>query len=190
MAQIPKNYIRELVPDRSRILEAILFLIERGNELSQYDIVKAIFLADRSHLNKYGRPITFDNYVAMEHGPVPTFTYDTLKPDFDFKKYYNEERPWVFLGDGNVNRFVEVKRGFDSSVLSKTDVEALDTALKIVSSLDFHQIKRLTHEDPAYVEAWDRRGRAASSDMQMKLLVNEGDGEEVIEDLAYISRQA
>lgn len=106
------QYRRPFKPDKDRILEAILFLIGRSSSLSQYEIVKSLFLADRTHLNTYGRPITFDNYVAMEHGPVPSLAYDALKPSYNFAGTFKEERPWVTIRDGKKNRFVNPKRAF------------------------------------------------------------------------------
>jgi hypothetical protein len=56
----------------NRILAAMLFLMNEHPGLTQCQIVKSIFLADEQHLNTYGRPVTFDNYVAMPRGPVPS----------------------------------------------------------------------------------------------------------------------
>src|SRR6266446_7375344 len=87
MARHSKKKARVIAmhPNQGRIVEAILFIFaeacERKIAVTQYDIVKSLFLADRAHLNKYGRPITFDNYVAMEHGPVPSTAYNFLKED-------------------------------------------------------------------------------------------------------------
>ncbi len=181
------RYRKPFKPDKERILEAILFLIGRTSGLSQHEIVKSLFLADRAHLNTYGRPITFDNYVAMEHGPVPSLAYNALEPSFNFSKIFKEERPWVTIRDGNKNRFVNPKRGFRKDVLSKTDIDALESALQTIKTLSVSQIRRLTHDDPAYKEAWSRRGKAAAADMDMSKLLEDGD-EETIERLAYLTR--
>ena len=62
-----------LQPNKQKILESVLFLIELAEKETyhptQYELVKSIFIADFHHLKKYGRPITFDNYSAMELGP-------------------------------------------------------------------------------------------------------------------------
>lgn len=191
----PEETRRVLKPDKEKILESIVYLINRRNEkagvqpLSQYDIVKAIFLADRSHLNKYGRPVTFDNYVAMEHGPVPTVTYDTLKPASGFfAKMFQREKPWTILPEGKINRFVKADRPHNKDVLSATDLEALDYGLQTVTSLSFGQLKKLTHDHPAYIEAWTRRGTADASDIDMQRLLEDEKDNETIERLAYISR--
>ena len=88
---------------------------------------------------------------------------------------------------GRANRFTAL-RSPRREFLSSTDMESLDQALTTVRSLSFGQLRRLTHEDPAYVEAWERRGERQSSDMKLALLFEEDD-EARAEELAYISEQ-
>jgi uncharacterized phage-associated protein len=182
-------------PKEPKILEAVLFLIQecaqtRGHAPSQYDIVKTIFLADRAHLNNYGRPITFDNYVAMTHGPVPSFTYDLLKPTFDFGRVYGDPRPpWTVERVGNISRFVGVARSPNLRVLSKTDIDALRDALATIMSLSFSQVRKLTHQDAAYLDAWQGDGEAQSYPMRYALLLEEPEPDR-IEDLAHIAEVA
>lgn len=182
---------RVLTPDFPKIQEAILYLLSQRAGLTQYQIVKALFLADRRHLNDYGRPITFDNYVALEHGPVPSAAYEALKPEHNHMARFGEARPWTSTPErpgSRVNNFVRL-RAPREAVLSATDIEALDEALTVVVSLSFGQLRRLTHEDPAYVEAWDRRGAMQAADMELARLFDEDDDERASE-LAYISAQA
>lgn len=176
--------------DKRKVVESILFLLENHVGFSQYDIVKTIFLADRSHLKKYGRPITFDTYFAMEKGPVPSFAYEVLKPQFDFKREFGEECPWISIPDGersNINKFIGARRRANHRVLSQTDMDTLKEAGGTVQLLDFEQIYRLTHEDEAYKEAWARRGDAKRAQMKMQLL---GIDEKTLENLIYISNHA
>ncbi len=142
-------------------------------------------------MNKHGRPITFDNYVAMEHGPVPSLAYDALKPKFRYRKNFGEERPWVFQSKKGAEqvRLFTAKRPAETDYLSKTDIESLDRAQDAVSSLTFGQLRRLTHGDPAYIEAWDRRGSTLSSEMRLALLI-ENNGESLADNLAYVSAHA
>jgi hypothetical protein len=173
--------------DKRKALEAVLYILENFQGYSQYDIVKTIFLADKAHLKRYGRPITFDNYFAMKNGPVPSFTYDMLKPDFDFRKEFGEDRPFISVPDtekSNVNKFVGARRKANSEYLSETDKETLKEAGSTILLLDFEQIYRLTHDDPAYKEAWERRGSTARAQMDFALL---GADEKLIDDLIYIS---
>jgi hypothetical protein len=187
---IPSNYKQFFTPDAEKIPEVILFLIEmaRGRDiaLTQYDILKAIWLADTSHLNRYGRLITFDNYVAMEYGPVGSLTYDALKPNFAYSRVFGEQVPWVSIYNGIANEFVSIKRAPRRDLLSESDQELLAWGLETVLTLGFGATKRLTHDHPAYQEAWKRRGSAAAIDMKPELLLDEPD-DSYVADLKYIS---
>src|SRR5437899_249948 len=65
--------------DPEKALQAILFVAHRIPEASFHQISKIIYFADKAHLQKYGRLICGDSYVAMKHGPVPSAIYDILK---------------------------------------------------------------------------------------------------------------
>src|SRR5437899_12988053 len=59
--------------DVEKASAALLYLASR--DLPAFDKGKAcklLFLADKLHLVRYGRPITGDHYWALEHGPVPS----------------------------------------------------------------------------------------------------------------------
>jgi uncharacterized phage-associated protein len=171
-----------LTPNVGRILAALFHVMSeaksRTRRVSQYDLVKTLFLADRAHLNEWGRPITYDNYSAMLHGPVPSLAYDLLKGN---AKALRDHRiallPWQ-----TVDQPKSIKHYFpiDGAIivgeyLSQSDIEALNDALATVVRLGFSQIRRLTHEDPAYVDAWKEDGGKAAYDMKLELLFEEPD---------------
>lgn len=54
-----------------------------GGRLPYMKLLKLLYLADRRGLLEMGRPITFDRYVSMPHGPVLSRTYDVMcsEPD-------------------------------------------------------------------------------------------------------------
>src|SRR5680860_294981 len=48
--------------------QALNFMATKdGGRISKLKAIKLIFLADRYHLRKYGRPVVGDQYFAMEH---------------------------------------------------------------------------------------------------------------------------
>lgn len=54
--------------------------------LGKVKLMKLFYFADFMHLKKYGTPITFDNYVNLEHGPIPSAIknlVDTASDDID-----------------------------------------------------------------------------------------------------------
>jgi hypothetical protein len=186
-----------LRPNYKKILESVLYLINEAERrkiyVTEYDIVKSIFLADVAHLNQYARPITFDNFVAMKDGPVPSTTRDVLQPDFNPRFQYSGEAwpPWErerSPEDGNLAyRFVKPKRKENLRVLSETDLHALSEALSVVKSLKFSGVRSETHKHPAYTEAWERRGDRKAAEMDYAKLLDAAD-EEMIENLVYSSK--
>lgn len=163
-----------------RILSALYHVMveakAREAKVSQYDLVKTLFLADRAHLNQWGRPITYDNYCAMFHGPVPSLAYDLLKANAKaLRDCHIAGLPWKSMQHNKaVRHFFPVEGAYNSDDhLSASDKEALDDALGMVLRLGFGQIRKLTHEDPAYVDAWKENGGKAAYEMKLGLLFDE-----------------
>ena len=58
---------------------AAAFLLRlRGGRMSYLKLIKLLYLADREALHRWGFNITTDRYVAMEHGPVVSHTYELM----------------------------------------------------------------------------------------------------------------
>ena len=168
-----------LTPNPNRIVAALFRAMTvahgRGQEVTQYDLLKTLFLADRSHLNEWGRPVTFDNYCAMEHGPVPSLAYDLLKGNAkSMRDNAIIALPWTsehIVPNKGTKRFFPIDGKIDvEDFLSESDIAAVDDSLTTVKRLGFGQIRRLTHEDPAYLDAWRPDGPTASYDMKLGLL--------------------
>lgn len=49
---------------------AARFLKLRGGQMSYMKLIKLLYLADRTSLLRYGKPITMDRWYSMKHGPV------------------------------------------------------------------------------------------------------------------------
>ena len=62
-----------------KVLEVILWLATALPGIDKYRLLKVLFLADKQHLNSYGRPIAGEQYVAMKYGPVPETAYKILR---------------------------------------------------------------------------------------------------------------
>jgi uncharacterized phage-associated protein len=186
------NAWKELVENKDKIQEAILYLLTLRAPLTQYQIVKALWFADSSHLTEYGRPVTFDNYVAMQQGPVPSLAYDALKPDFAFDKVFGNGRPWRFSRHHRREdvRNIYKKREPRLEYLSETDKEALKAGLKRVESTSAEQLERIVHRHPAWRKAWNsKRVGAEWEPMELSLIIGEG-GDELAKQLAYLTEDA
>ena len=185
----------EMNPNRKKIIESILLLIEEaskaGFRLTQYDIVKSIFIADVFHLKKYGRPISFDNYAALPFGPVPSETYNMLKPGYDGTRHFGDEWPfWDRVScperGGNSFEYLNPKRAANRRRLSQTDMNEIQDAFQFVRTEGFSGVKDWTHMLEAYTSAWKARGTKKSSPMDYHLL-GEGLDAEVVSNLVHAS---
>lgn len=185
-----------LTPNRIRLLESILYLLEeatrRHTYLTTYEIVKSLFLADIKHLNAHGRPVTFDNYVAMENGPVASEAYNMLKPTYDWAGAMGlSGAPWSRRrspADGqNAYRYDAIRES-NTKKLSATDLEVLNEGLTLVKSLKFGGVRDFTHRHKAYCSAW-KENSGKVFDMDYSLLLDEAD-EELLHELVDVSLHA
>ncbi|MDR0515948.1 MAG: SocA family protein [Fibromonadaceae bacterium] len=119
-----------------KAVEAVLWLIQRG-ETSMYHIWKMLFEAEKYHLNKYERPITGDTYMAMEHGTVPKWLY------MDACEQSNMD----FVRSG---KYLRAKRLPITSMLSESDIEALEIGYKKYTGFDFNGVRDINHKEPAW----------------------------------------
>lgn len=188
--------LAKLKPNIKKIVESVLFLIEEGIRsgftITQYDIVKSIFVADVYHLQKFGRPVTFDNYAAMKDGPVPSETYNMLKPDYDGATRVGAEWPlWETEAAPEIGvrarKFVRPKRHANKRRLSQTDIDELRQALLLVKKLGFSGVRDWTHSHPAYVHAWENRGTKGSRDIDYHMLLEHED-KDLVADLIHASK--
>lgn len=146
--------------DYKKCVEAIQFLALNRPGITQYYVGKVMFFADKEHILDWGRPICGDRYVAMEHGPVPSMAYDIIKSDAgepdEVEDYFRAKirtEP-----EGNKRHLYSAEDNPCFRCLSESDKEYLEESLSRYGSLSFTAIKRLSHEDPAYAEAWSQPG--------------------------------
>lgn len=192
LANQPSAELPHLKPNVPKILEAILIVIEAGEKSNrpptQFDIAKTIFLADYRHLENYGRPITYDNFHAMFNGPVPSTTYDMLKPNFDWNFIGMEKAPWVTRPiSAKVREYLRPARSANRSKLSDSDTAALEQAFNDVKAMGFQKTSDFTHKLAAYKDAWNSRGTANANKMDLRKLLPDFD-QDMINDLEFASK--
>lgn len=185
------NEFLSYVPKRDKVTEGTLWLLERAQESRQAmttdQLATAMFLADKAHLDAYGRPVFFDNYVATENGPEGVAAMEMLDATYDWTSIGSENAPWI-IGNAESGSFLRPTRSPNMRRLSETDVEALESALAMVTNLDSEQLRLFTHRDQAYATAWND-GRGAGSRLDPRLIPDTRD-DEMIDDLLYASHHA
>jgi uncharacterized phage-associated protein len=130
--------------------QAINFLaIKSHGQIDKIKAVKLIYFADRFHLRKYGRPITNDEYWAMEWGPVNSNTKDIADMNEEYLgvSEYTYASQYIEKPAKNVIKSIQE---VNNKVFSQTDIEALNWAWETFGHLDGFTLADLSHEYPEW----------------------------------------
>ena len=133
----------EFQPEKS--LAVTSYLADRSGE-TMYTILKMVYVADRLHLERYGRPITGDRFIAMKEGACPSRIYDSMKVlrgDKNTNYLPNSEK---YLAVDAETNDVSVKDMPSMEVLSASDMECLDEVISILNRNGRWAIRRMAHD--------------------------------------------
>ena len=133
--------------DERKTTQLVARLIEHGGgQLNVLKLVKLVYLTDRRALVEGGRPITFDRFVSMPHGPVNSATLNLLndEPDPNGKSYWHS--------------YISERSGYDVRLLKAPGVGALSAfELSIVDEvfaefghMDRFALRDVTHDLPEW----------------------------------------
>lgn len=121
--------------DQEKMFAATLYILHKyGGGADHHTVFKTLYEADRTHLAKYGRPITGDSYKAMTYGPVPYTLFCT----------FNNEPNHAFFAQDYF--FVKARVDPDMLELSESDIHELDLAVGVIGKLDFQQRTDKSHD--------------------------------------------
>ncbi len=163
--------------------EAIDLIARARPGLTQYFVGKFLYFADKAHFLDWGRPITFDRYVAMKDGPVPSAVrnmlmaaagasaglgeehVETAKPHADeLARHVRVEL--VVQPSGERQHVYPLAAPPETRHLSGSDIECLEAVIAEMGDRNFSTLRRMSHEDEAWSEAWSRAmGRVAPIDV-------------------------
>jgi uncharacterized phage-associated protein len=175
--------------DVNKCIEGIQMLAIAKPGITQYYIGKIFFFADRAHLLDWGRPISGDRYVAMEHGPVPSTIRDLLKASDDEPDEVVDSliKKVQLVQDGNRIHVFSKENILYRRYLSVTDVDYLNSSLKEYGDKSFGEIRKESHRDEAYECAWSLPG--LNNEMDLRKWFNEEQLAEIFES-PYVIKKA
>lgn len=191
--QNPNSRIR-FRPNQDKVLEALVWLANECPNIDIFHINKVLFFADKGHLNKYGRPILGDSYVAMDDGPVASFVYDVAERDPARVSGSVLERASKALEYGSALRgnyiCLRAKRAPDERVFSRTDIAELKAALAEYGRMSFDELWQRVHEEPSYLAAYRPNGPPQPIGYELLLDRSAPDYREAVEELEQTAREA
>ena len=174
--------------------EAIEFISHSKPGLTQYFVGKILYYADKTHFLDYGRLITFDRYVAMKDGPVPSAIRNMLaaaagvdarmsnsiraSADANAQELLERVRVERDMSDrGELQQVFPRSNSYNQRVLSGTDLECLRSSIAENGSRNFGYLWQKSHEEEAWQEAWEERADGRVADMNILLWADPGERE-------------
>jgi len=124
---------------------------KKGGKINKMKAIKLIFLADRLHLRKYGRPIVGDMYWAMKLGPVGSLTKNVAELSSISDEALAYAKKYIKPIDGKKQVLTSLKQE-DLSVFSKTDIECIESVYNKFSDKDQFELAEITHEFPEWIK--------------------------------------
>jgi len=124
------------------------FAQKEDGVINKMKAFKLIWLSDRLHLRKYGRPILNDIYFALPKGPIPSSTKD-LADNSDYLADTEKELREQMLE--NVGRYkIKSKAETQKNVFSESDLEVMGLIYENFGNLDEFTLSELSHEYPEW----------------------------------------
>lgn len=131
-----------------RTTQAAAYLLKlRGGRMSYMKLVKLLYFADRKALLELGRPITFDQWVSMPHGPVLSRTYDRIaaEPDPEDQSYWRQ-----YIATDAANYEVELTQEAPVDQLSGAEEQILQSVFNEWGSRSRWEVRDASHQLPEY----------------------------------------
>lgn len=129
--------------------EALIFIAKRMPDGDLYNSLKAIYFADRHHLEHHGRQIYNETYSALRHGPVPQAAYDATEVLIGKLMLSSFDDGAVRAALRRNDKKLTALRDADFSKLSRAVVESLEWGIRYCRDMKFGQTKTASH-DSAY----------------------------------------
>jgi uncharacterized phage-associated protein len=130
---------------------AALLLRLHGGEMNHMRLIKLLYVAERTSLDRFGRPIVGDRYVAMAHGPVVSNVYNLIKEEV-------QPPAWSVLIERSSPTSVSLRADSDHGSLSEADVQILTEIAHLYRQMDQFKLRDMTHEEFA---EWEDPGRSS-----------------------------
>ncbi len=181
-------------PKIGKIVELLLHLAHTRPDADKYQAVKFFYLADREHLLRYGRPISFENYYAMSYGPVASTVLDLLNGNLGAAKNAGIQGLPFKTEAGKTKTGYDTTfirkplRPVDYDLFSNTDIQVFDEVVSKYRNATFDELFKATHEHFAWVNAWTTRKEGERAEMYYdEMIDDEKRRAELVEDISSVA---
>ena len=134
--------------DERKTTEAAAYLLQRASgEMYFIHLLKLLYIADRISILRWKEPITHDQYVSMDNGPVLSRTYRIINETYDQSTEWKSRISDRY--DYKV-RLLAQEQEFDPDWLSDSEIEILNEVFETFGGWDRWELCEHTHEFPEW----------------------------------------
>lgn len=133
--------------DHLKSLQMIAYFVRKaGGSAEKLKLVKLVYLAERLSFQKRGRPMNFDSYFSLPHGPVASSALDGMDRKLD-------DPAWEGLHLAANRRDISIDAEVTEDRLSRSDRAILDETWQEFGAMGAWEIRDWTHKHcPEYTD--------------------------------------
>jgi len=145
--------------DVEKLKAVTLYILKKCGATDYIHLFKILYFAEKAHYAEYGKRITKDSFIAMEHGPVPSFLYNALKLVTHQESATSNSPLWIIAnsitpGSADLYYFFKGSEEPDMDELSKAEIASLDKSIEAHKDMSPWDLSEKSH-DEAWHSAWD-----------------------------------
>src|SRR3989344_3546798 len=130
--------------------------------LGKKKLMKLFYFADFTHVKKYASPITYDNYVHLEHGPIPSTILNLINAvENDADEALLADSLSVETNEDSPMKRIAPTRKFsesDSKYFSVGELKVLESICARFASKTGKFIEDQSHKEAAWLETNELEG--------------------------------
>jgi len=129
-------------------LAAYLLLKSENKTLYILKLMKLLYIVDRESLMQLGHPVTYDNYVSMNHGPVLSCTYSLMNGMVpDNSGIWNS-----MISDRDDHKVSVIDCEVSCDSLSEAEMEIADQVFDKYGKIPRFELVEITHSFPEWAD--------------------------------------
>jgi|ERR1035437_277430 uncharacterized phage-associated protein len=134
--------------DKKAIQALNFFAAKAGGKINRMKAIKLIWLSDRAHLRRYGRPILSDKYYAVKLGPIPSKTKNFSEAEGLMTEEVKAYRDNYIEPIGQYE-FKSVSSP-ELNVFSQSDIDTMEKIFISFGTYDKYRLSNLSHKYPEW----------------------------------------
>ena len=160
---------------------AAFFASKEGGTINIMKLMKLLYLSDRKSMDRYDAPITYDNFISMDNGPILSRAYDLANGACRDAEGAAQWAAWI---GGRDQYNIRLKRAIEEDELnqfSDADIEVMNSIWDQFGKYDQWQLSKFTHR---FCKEWKHPDNSSIPISDVDVFLALGRSQSIARDLA------